>query len=35
MTQIKEFFDKNTWTLTYVLWDELTKDEVLPKNLAI
>ena len=29
MTQIKEFFDKNTWTLTYVLWDELTKDAVV------
>lgn len=29
MTQIKEFFDKNTWTLTYVVWDEKTRDAVL------
>lgn len=29
MTQIKEFFDYNTWTLTYVLWDENTKDAVV------
>lgn len=26
MTQINEFFDKNTWTLTYVVWDERTRD---------
>lgn len=29
MTQVKEFFDKNTWTLTYVVWDENTKDAVV------
>lgn len=29
MTQIKEFFDKNTWTLTYVVWDEKTKDAIV------
>jgi len=29
MKQIKEFFDKNTWTLTYVVWDENTKDAVI------
>lgn len=29
MTQIKEFFDKNTWTLTYVVWDETTKDAIV------
>jgi len=29
MTQIKEFFDKNTWTLTYVVWDEGTRDAVV------
>lgn len=29
MTQIKEFFDKNTWTLTYVVWDESTRDAVV------
>lgn len=29
MKQIKEFFDKNTWTLTYVLWDEDTKDAIV------
>ena len=29
MTQIKEFFDKNTWTLTYVVWDEATRDAVV------
>ncbi len=29
MTQIKEFFDKNTWTLTYVVWDERTRDAVI------
>lgn len=29
MTQIKEFFDKNTWTLTYVLWDDSTLDAVV------
>jgi len=29
MTQIKEFFDKNTWTLTYVLWDDSTMDAVV------
>lgn len=29
MTQTKEFFDKNTWTLTYVVWDEKTKDAIV------
>lgn len=29
MTQIKEFFDKNTWTLTYVVWDEKTRDALV------
>lgn len=29
MTQIKEFFDKNTWTLTYVVWDENTRDAIV------
>ncbi len=29
MKQIKEFFDKNTWTLTYIVWDEATRDAVL------
>lgn len=29
MKQIKEFFDKNTWTLTYVLWDDKTKDAIV------
>ena len=29
MIQIKEFFDKNTWTLTYIVWDERTKDALV------
>lgn len=29
MTQIKEFFDQKTSTLTYVVWDEKTKDTVV------
>jgi glyoxylase-like metal-dependent hydrolase (beta-lactamase superfamily II) len=29
MTKIKEFFDKDTWTLTYVVWDEATRDAVV------
>lgn len=29
MTNIKEFFDGNTWTLTYVLWNEKTKDAIV------
>lgn len=29
MTQIKEFFDKNTWTLTYVVWVENTRDAIV------
>lgn len=29
MAQIKEFFDKNTWTLTYVVWDEGTRDAIV------
>jgi glyoxylase-like metal-dependent hydrolase (beta-lactamase superfamily II) len=26
---VKEFFDKGTWTLTYVVYDETTKDAVI------
>lgn len=29
MKHIKEFFDKNTWTLTYVLWDDKTSDAIV------
>jgi glyoxylase-like metal-dependent hydrolase (beta-lactamase superfamily II) len=29
MTRVQEFFDKETWTLTYVVWDETTKDVVV------
>lgn len=29
MTQIKTLFDKNTWTLTYVVFDEKTRDAVV------
>lgn len=29
MVQIKEFFDKNTWTLTYVVWDEISRDSII------
>lgn len=29
MAQVKEFFDKNTWTLTYVVWDENSKDAIV------
>ena len=29
MKQIKEFFDKNTWTLTYVVWDDKTRDAIV------
>jgi len=29
MAAIKEFFDRNTWTLTYVVWDEKTADAVV------
>ncbi len=29
MTQVKEFFDQKTWTLTYVVWDEKTKDAIV------
>lgn len=29
MTQIKEFFDKETWTLTYVVWDKDTRDTIV------
>lgn len=29
MTQVKEFFDGNTWTLTYVVWDAITKDALV------
>jgi glyoxylase-like metal-dependent hydrolase (beta-lactamase superfamily II) len=29
MKKIKEFFDKNTWTLTYVVWDDKTNDAIV------
>ena len=29
MKQIKEFFDKNTWTVTYVVWDPKTNDAII------
>lgn len=29
MINVKEFFDKNTWTLTYVVWDETTRDAIV------
>lgn len=29
MIQIKEFFDKNTWTLTYVVWDKTSRDAIV------
>lgn len=29
MKRINEFFDKNTWTLTYVVWDENTRDAIV------
>lgn len=29
MIQIKEFFDKSTFTLTYVVWDPMTNDAVV------
>lgn len=29
MIQIKEFFDKDTWTLTYVVWDNSTRDALV------
>lgn len=29
MTQIREFFDKNTWTLTYVVWNKRTQDAIV------
>jgi len=29
MTQVKEFFDEKTWTLTYVVWDEQTRDAIV------
>lgn len=29
MKNVKEFFDKDTWTLTYVIWDEKTHDAVV------
>lgn len=28
MTQVQQFFDPETWTLTYVVWDEATRDAV-------
>lgn len=29
MVHVKEFFDKNTWTLTYVVWDPETRDAIV------
>lgn len=29
MIKIKEFFDKNTWTLTYVVWDRASRDAIV------
>lgn len=29
MIKVKEFFDKDTYTLTYVVWDDRTKDAVV------
>jgi glyoxylase-like metal-dependent hydrolase (beta-lactamase superfamily II) len=29
MISIKEFFDRNTWTITYVVWDEKTRDALV------
>jgi glyoxylase-like metal-dependent hydrolase (beta-lactamase superfamily II) len=29
MIKIREFFDKKTWTLTYAVWDEKTRDAVV------
>lgn len=29
MTRIKEFFDQATWTLTYVVWDEQSRDAIV------
>lgn len=29
MNQVKEFFDKSTWTLTYVVWDDETNDAIV------
>jgi len=29
MIKVQEFFDKNTWTLTYVVWDPESKDAVV------
>jgi len=29
MKRIKEFFDKSTWTLTYVLWDDISRDAIV------
>ncbi len=29
MIKVKEFFDKATWTLSYVVWDEQTRDAVV------
>lgn len=29
MKHVREFFDKNTWTLTYVVWDDVTKDAIV------
>lgn len=29
MKQVKEFFDTNTWTLSYVVWDDKTNDAIV------
>lgn len=29
MKQVKEFFDTTTWTLTYVVWDDKTRDAIV------
>lgn len=29
MIQVKEFFDKATWTMTYVVWDSFSRDAVI------
>lgn len=29
MVKVQEFFDRNTWTLTYVVWDQKTNDAVV------
>ncbi len=29
MKKIKAFFDKDTWTLTYIVWDDETQDAIV------